>query len=141
MTQEKSQALPPQDKPIEKPLSLEQTKSAPVKTKKEASDLPPIGGGSNGFPAIGGGFGGGLGSIGGRAGGFVYDQEAKKRAAAELAKLNADFDAGLPDEEEKQEGKSLQDLMREKREKTQKYLDSEKSKQETVQERQERLKA
>ena len=54
--------------------------------------------------------------------------EAKKRAAAELAKMNADFDFALPDEEEKQEGKSLQDLMREKREKTEKFLDAEKGK-------------
>ena len=74
------------------------------------SDLPPIGGGGGGFPPVGAGprgFGTGLGSLGGRAGRFEFDPEAKKRAAEELAKMNADFDAAFDEEEKKEEGMSL----------------------------------
>ena len=89
----------------DKPLSIEKAQTAPVKPAA-ASDLPAIGGG--GLPPVGGGFGASLGSLGGRAGRFEFDPEAKRRAAEELAKLNANFDSALPGEEEKkEEGQSL----------------------------------
>lgn len=88
------------------------------------SDLPPVGGS---LPALGGG-GFGLGSVGGRAGRFEFDAEAKKRAAAELSKLNAEFDAAQGEEEKAEDGQSLQDLMKAKRMKTEKFLEEEKGK-------------
>ena len=72
---------------------------AKAAAKPKASDLPSIGGGS-GLPSLGGsslppvgagprGFGTALGGVGLRSGAFEFDPEAKRRAAAELAKLNA----------------------------------------------------
>ncbi len=87
------------------------------------------------------GFGTGLGSIGSRVGRFEYDSEAMNRANAELAKMNSDLNSALPGEEKKEEGQSFQDLMKAKREKTEKFLDSEKNKQETMEERKARLQA
>ena len=84
--------------------------------------MPPIGGGGGGssqFPPVGlgaRGFGGGLGSIGSRHGGFEYDEEAKRRAKAELAKLNAQFDPNFVEEEKKEEdNRSFMEVMKAKR--------------------------
>ena len=83
------------------------------------SDLPPIGGGGD-FPPVGGGrggFGGGLGSLGMRQGGFEYDEQARRRANAELAKMNAQFDKHLDFEEEKkdEDKRSMMEVMQAKR--------------------------
>ena len=91
--------------------------------KPTDSSLPSIGGGAGGgeLPSIGGagrpGFAG-LGGVYGRQGGFDVDREALARANAELAKLNkiADYSHLANQEEEKKEdGRSMLEVMQEKR--------------------------
>ena len=82
-----------------------------------SSELPSIGGGRRMF--------GGLGGVGGRAGMFDYDETYLRNAKAELAKLNAINEPGIGgDEEEKKEedGRSMLEVMQEKRKATEASL-------------------
>lgn len=117
---------------------------------KPSSDLPSIGGGlpsiGGGLPSIGGGGSGfpSLGGIGGRGGRFEYDEGTRKAAMAELAKMNRDLDAGVPDDEEeekKEDTRSFMEIMREKNAKAEQENASKKAVagQETVEERKARL--
>ena len=55
--------------------------------------------------------------MGMRQGGFEYDEQARRRANAELAKMNAQFDKHLDFEEEKEDEdkRSMMEVMQAKR--------------------------
>ena len=79
----------------------------PPPTKAAASDFPPVGGsgGMGSLQPIGAGVRGfgTAATIGFRQGRFDVDEDARARAMADMARLNAELDAGVPDEEEKKE--------------------------------------
>ena len=99
-----------------------------------ASDFPPIGGGggSSNFPSLGG--------VGSRGGRFVVDEDARRKARDELAKMNAQFDEGLSGVEQTDQ-RSMMEIMQAKRLAEEKIIEAQKSKAETIEERKARLQA
>ena len=86
------------------------------------SELPALGGGPRGF-------GGGLPSIGGRQGNFDLDPEYLKRCQDELSKLNeiSSFDEAVTQKTE--DGRSMLEVMREKRLAAEREIEEAKKKQ------------
>jgi len=106
------------------------------------STLPSLGGE---LPSLGGGSKAGMGGLGGvgfRQGAFEVDPDLKRKAMAEMRKLNAQFDeVDLGEDDAAVDTRTLAEIMKEKRLKQEQAIEEAKAKQETVEERKARLAA
>ena len=103
------------------------------------STLPSLGGE---LPSLGGGSKAGLGGVGFRQGAFEVDPELKRKAMAEMRKLNAQFDeVDLGEDDAAVDTRTLAEIIKEKRLKQEQAIEEAKAKQETVEERKARLAA